>query len=183
MISLGFVHRRRVATPNILLTRSRWGSCWCMQSAVLGGGWHRTGLEQGGFSLAMAKFSVGILGFRSANVVICQPPPSLPAKRRLEEEFREALRVRGYSFDTERSYWMWTRQYIFFHGKRHPREMGVAEVQAFLNHLAVIRGKVFSGFLDCERHEKREKQSVLGRRRLKPCGSVCSRSGNRFLRF
>ena len=76
------------------------------------------------------------------------PTPAVPpGKRRLEEEFREALRVRGCSFDTERSYWMWTRQYIFFHGKRHPREMGVAEVQAFLNHLAVNRkgGNVTEG--------------------------------------
>ena len=68
------------------------------------------------------------------------PTPAVPpVKRRLEEECREAMRVRGYSYDTERSYWMWARQFILFHGKRHPREMGVAEVQAFLNHLAVDR--------------------------------------------
>lgn len=42
--------------------------------------------------------------------------------------------------DTERAYWMWMRQFILFHGKRHPREMGAEEVQAFLNHLAVNRG-------------------------------------------
>ena len=34
---------------------------------------------------------------------------------------------------------MWARQFILFHGKRHPREMGAVEVQAFLNHLAVER--------------------------------------------
>ena len=34
---------------------------------------------------------------------------------------------------------MWARQFILFHGKRHPREMGEAEVGAFLSHLAVVR--------------------------------------------
>lgn len=62
-----------------------------------------------------------------------------PHQRRLEDDFRAAIRVRGYSYDTERSYWMWARQYILFHGKRHPREMGAGEVQAFLEHLSVER--------------------------------------------
>src|SRR5688572_33222648 len=60
-------------------------------------------------------------------------------KRRLEEEFREAIRVRGYTIDTERAYWMWVRQFMFFHQKQHPREMAGPEVQKFLNHLAVDR--------------------------------------------
>jgi integron integrase len=33
----------------------------------------------------------------------------------------------------------WARRFILFHGKRHPREMGAAEVSAFLGHLAVER--------------------------------------------
>jgi hypothetical protein len=33
----------------------------------------------------------------------------------------------------------WIKRYIFFHGKRHPKEMGEAEVQAFLTHLAADR--------------------------------------------
>ena len=65
--------------------------------------------------------------------------PALPRKRRLEDDFRAAIRVRGYSFATEQSYWMWVRQFILFHGKRHPREMGAVEVQAFLEHLSVER--------------------------------------------
>jgi integrase len=40
----------------------------------------------------------------------------------------EALRVRHYSFATERVYVMWVRQFILFHGKRHPAEMGKREV-------------------------------------------------------
>lgn len=33
----------------------------------------------------------------------------------------------------------WVRRFIFFHGKRHPQEMGAVEVTAFLNHLANAR--------------------------------------------
>ena len=62
-----------------------------------------------------------------------------PTARRFEDEFRAAVRVRGYSMDTEKAYWMWTRQFILHHGKRHPRDMGAAEVQEFLEHLAVGR--------------------------------------------
>ena len=65
--------------------------------------------------------------------------PTAAPKKRFEQEFREAIRVRGYSMATEDSYWMWTRQFIVFHGKRHPRELGAPEVQAFLSHLAVNR--------------------------------------------
>ena len=62
------------------------------------------------------------------------------AEKRLLERVREALRVRHYSFATERVYVMWVRRYILFHGKRHPAEMGKREVEAFLTHLAVTRG-------------------------------------------
>nr|WP_219333624.1 phage integrase N-terminal SAM-like domain-containing protein [Moraxella osloensis] len=45
---------------------------------------------------------------------------------------RDALCVRHYAFRTEQAYMFWIRRYILFHGKRHPADMGVAEVQAFL---------------------------------------------------
>jgi integron integrase len=41
------------------------------------------------------------------------------------------------SLRTEKAYVHWIRRYILFHGKRHPREMGEAETNAFLTHLAV----------------------------------------------
>ena len=34
----------------------------------------------------------------------------------------------------------WIRRFILFHGKRHPTEMGAAEVTAFLSDLAIARG-------------------------------------------
>ena len=48
-------------------------------------------------------------------------------------------RRRHFSRNTETAYRYWARQFILFHGKRHPNEMGAADVEAFLNHLAMNR--------------------------------------------
>ena len=45
--------------------------------------------------------------------------------------------VRHYSLRTEETYLGWIKRFILFHGKRHPRDMGMQEVQQFLSHLAV----------------------------------------------
>lgn len=58
---------------------------------------------------------------------------------KLLDRMREALRVQRYSLRTEEAYVDWARRFILFHGKRHPREMGAAEVSAFLTHLATVR--------------------------------------------
>lgn len=58
-------------------------------------------------------------------------------KPRLLEEVRSRLRFKHYSLRTEQAYVAWIKRYILFHGKRHPREMGAAEVTAFLSHLAM----------------------------------------------
>lgn len=52
---------------------------------------------------------------------------------------RDAIRTRHYSIRTEEAYVHWIKRFILFHGKRHPAEMGEAEVAAFLTHLAVER--------------------------------------------
>ena len=54
-------------------------------------------------------------------------------------EVIKAVRVRHYSIRTEQAYVGWVKRYIIFHGKRHPRNMGVEEVSAFLSHLAMDR--------------------------------------------
>ncbi len=54
------------------------------------------------------------------------------------DSIREAIRVRHYSIRTEQAYVDWVKRFILFHGKRHPKEMGEAEVIAFLTHLAVV---------------------------------------------
>ncbi|WP_421621848.1 integron integrase [Alkalilimnicola ehrlichii] len=55
------------------------------------------------------------------------------------DQVRDAIRVRHYSIRTEQAYLTWIRRYILFHGKRHPGEMGAAQVRAFLTDLAVER--------------------------------------------
>ncbi len=67
-------------------------------------------------------------------------PGAAPAPPRLLERLREAIRVRHYSIRTEDAYADWARRFILFHGKRHPSELGAADVAAFLTHLAVERG-------------------------------------------
>ncbi len=55
--------------------------------------------------------------------------------KKLLDQYSEALRNRHYSLRTETTYVSWVRQYILFHGKRHPREMGVAEINSFITDL------------------------------------------------
>lgn len=55
------------------------------------------------------------------------------------ESIRAELRTRHYSYQTEKTYLFWCRQFIRFHGKRHPAEMGNQELERFLNYLAVGR--------------------------------------------
>lgn len=45
---------------------------------------------------------------------------------------------RHYSPRTASSYVFWTRRYVLFHGKRHPRELGAEALTAYLNHLARV---------------------------------------------
>jgi hypothetical protein len=49
---------------------------------------------------------------------------------------RDAIPRRHYSPRTEETYVHWIKRFIYFHGKRHPREMAALEVTAFLNYLA-----------------------------------------------
>jgi integron integrase len=58
-------------------------------------------------------------------------------KARLLDQVREVIRFKHYSLRTEQTYIQWIRRFIFFHQKRHPRDMGTAEVRDFLTDLAV----------------------------------------------
>ena len=58
-------------------------------------------------------------------------------KKKLLNRVREAIRRKHYSIRTEEAYVSWIKRYILFHNKRHPLEMGRAEIEAFLTHLAV----------------------------------------------
>ena len=63
-------------------------------------------------------------------------PPAAP-KPRLLDRIRGAIRTRHLSRRTEAAYVAWIRRFIFFHDKRHPADMGAAEVTKFLTSLAV----------------------------------------------
>jgi len=55
----------------------------------------------------------------------------------LIQRYREELQARHYARRTVDTYVQWLRRYLRFDQLRHPREMGSAEVNAFLTHLAV----------------------------------------------
>ena len=58
---------------------------------------------------------------------------------RLVSQIRRAIRARHYSRRTEQAYVRWAREYVRYHGFRHPAELGEAEVTRFLTDLAVQR--------------------------------------------
>jgi len=58
-------------------------------------------------------------------------------KKKLLDIVRDKIRVKHYSYSTERTYVHWIKHYIFFHNKKHPIEMGKEEIEAFLTYLAV----------------------------------------------
>ena len=53
------------------------------------------------------------------------------------DQVREVLRYHHYAIRTEDAYVKWILAFIRFHGRKHPREMGKAEIEAFLSNLAV----------------------------------------------
>jgi integron integrase len=63
------------------------------------------------------------------------PASSPPQPKKLLEQMSDILRTKQYSARTEKTYLEWVRLYILFHNKRHPREMGAPEINAFITHL------------------------------------------------
>ncbi len=61
-------------------------------------------------------------------------------KKKLLDQVVDVLRLKNYAFRTEQAYTNWIRRFILYHKKRHPNEMGEAEIEAFLTYLAVDRG-------------------------------------------
>jgi len=60
---------------------------------------------------------------------------------KLLDRVRGKIRLKHYSIRTEQVYSDWVKRFVLYHGKRHPLEMGAAEVERFLTDLAV-RGRV-----------------------------------------
>ncbi len=66
-------------------------------------------------------------------------PTTSKRPKKLLDQVRDAIRRKHYSIRTEEAYVSWIKRFILFHNKRHPREMGAPEIEAFLTHLAVER--------------------------------------------
>ena len=68
------------------------------------------------------------------------PSPSekttLPHPTKLLDQVVAKIRFKHYSRGTEQSYTHWIKRFILFHDKRHPKEMGASEIEAFLSALA-----------------------------------------------
>ncbi len=57
---------------------------------------------------------------------------------KLLDQVKEVLRYHHYAYRTEQTYCDWILRYLKFHGgSTHPRQMGKAEIERFLSHLAV----------------------------------------------
>ncbi len=66
-----------------------------------------------------------------------EPPATGSRPPGLIQRYRQELQARHYARRTVETYEQWLRRFLRFHRLRHPREMGSAEVNAFLTHLAV----------------------------------------------
>jgi hypothetical protein len=56
---------------------------------------------------------------------------STTPKPKLLEQVRQAIRMRHYSYRTEKAYVHWIKRFIFFHNKRHPTDMAETEIAQF----------------------------------------------------
>ena len=92
-------------------------------------------------------------------------------KARLREQFHEVCRFKHLSPRTEETYWGWVRRYLRFHKQgdvwRHLRDLGAAELQRFLGHLA-SEGQVGAST---------QNQALTGVRRAQPVGWVSGQRG------
>ena len=88
------------------------------------------------------------------------PNDTSPQKgKKLLDQYRDALRIKHYSPRTEDTYTIWVKNYIIFHGKRHPKEMGIPEIGQYLTHLATkqqvaasTQNQAFSAIIFLYRH-------------------------------
>lgn len=99
--------------------------------------------------------------------------------KKLLEQVSDAIKTKHYSSRTGETYIYWIRQYIVFHGKRHPAEMGAPEIEAFLAHLATQKNfssstqtQALSSILFLYRHVLKLKLDEVQITRAKKAGRV-----------
>jgi hypothetical protein len=57
--------------------------------------------------------------------------------KKLLDQVRDVIRLKHYSYHTEKQYLRWIKRYILFHNKQHPKYLGRPHIEAYLTHLAV----------------------------------------------
>lgn len=63
-----------------------------------------------------------------------------PKAEKLVDQVREVMRFHHYAYRTEQTYVDWIVRFVRFHGTTHPRELGHADIEKFLSHLAQREG-------------------------------------------
>src|SRR6266542_1190522 len=96
-------------------------------------------------------------------------------QKKLLDQVRDVLRTKHYSVRTEESYVDWITRYVRFHQLRHPRDLGLAEIEAFLSHLAVD-GQVAAA-------TQNQARSAMLSRRKRPNGCRPCSPKQRFRRY
>jgi integron integrase len=86
-------------------------------------------------------------------------PSEAPKPKKLLDQLRDTLRVKRYSPRTEETYVLWVKNFILYHNKRHPQELGAPQIGQFLTYLATERSvsastqnQAFSAILFLYRH-------------------------------
>lgn len=88
---------------------------------------------------ALSGANEGVMGSGYGNGGVSGASAAVQAPRLLDE-VRRRMRLKHYSLRTEQAYVAWIRRFIFASGRRHPRELGAADVERFLSGLAVRQG-------------------------------------------
>lgn len=57
----------------------------------------------------------------------------------LATEFKRIIRLKHYSYSTERTYFSWVTKFIEFNKMKHPLDLGEKDIEAFLSHMAVTQ--------------------------------------------
>src|SRR5690349_16794693 len=96
-------------------------------------GFPPAGAPHAALHLTILYETVYTVKYELAEIEACMTTP----QPKLLDQVRGLMRGRHYSLRTEESYVNWIRRFVQFHGLRHPRDMGRAEVERFLTHLAV----------------------------------------------
>lgn len=62
-----------------------------------------------------------------------------PKAEKLVDQIREVMRFHHYAYRTEQTYVDWIVRYVKFHGTVHPKNLGQADVEKYLSHLAQVK--------------------------------------------